>query len=812
MQLYAGRTREFVHAATHNAIARRLADAFLAHYRYAAGNGEYLSWQNSLRALSSVIEIGGLHETGIVLEYQLPLSSLRLDALITGSAEDRGRAVIVELKQWTTSELASADDLLRTWVGGDHREVLHPSAQANQYRRYLADCNDAFQGPSRISLDACAYLHNYVAAPADALLDARSDALRGIAPVFTGEDTTLLANHLSERLGGGDDGSVLRRVTEGHFRPAKKLLEHVARVVADEPAFVLLDDQQVVFSQVFATVQAAVRDGSKHVFIVHGGPGTGKSVLAVNLLGALSAAGYNARHATGSKAFTTTLQRILGTRAAAQLHYFNQFGFAQPGEIDVLICDEAHRVRASSNHRYTHADRRSERSQVEELLSASKVCVFFVDDDQVVRPNEVGSSRLFREEAARSGRVLHERVLQAQFRCSGSAGFLNWIDNTLAVHKTANILFDQSQESFEFRIVDSPEDLDKLIRQKAAEGQSARLTAGYCWPWSRDREDDGGLRKDIRIGSFERPWNARPDMTRLPRGIPTANLWAYDRGGIDQVGCIYTAQGFEFDYVGVIWGRDLRIDPASGDWIADRAHLRDRTVRNAGEAMLALLKRTYRVLLSRGMKGCYVYFEDEATRNFVRSRTENLGAMPVAPIAGVKPTVPIAPQGGLDTRPFTLLRPKEVRHWQNAVPLLDLQIAAGDFSDVQSLEEDSVEWVSLADNIRITPGMFVAQVVGESMNRKVPNGAWGLFTTDHRGSRQGRTVLAERNEFGDPEDSGRFTLKTYDARKREDADGIQYETVTLRPNSSDSRYKPIEIDLSDPDRPRIVAVLVLTLA
>jgi DUF2075 family protein len=813
MQLYAGPTRDFVHAATHNAIARRLADAFLAHYRYAPSHNEYLSWQNSLRALSSVIEIGRLHETGIVLEYQLPLSSLRLDALITGSTGERSRAVIVELKQWSASQLGSADDLLKTWVGGDHRDVLHPSAQANQYRRYLADCNEAFQGPARVSLDACAYLHNYAPVPSDPLLDARSETLRGIAPVFTGADTTSLAEHLSERLSGGDDGAVLKRVTEGRFRPAKKLLEHVAKVVADEPAFVLLDDQQVVFSQVFATVQAAVRDGSRHVFIVHGGPGTGKSVLAVNLLGALSAAGYNARHATGSKAFTTTLQRILGARAASHLHYFHQFAFAQPAEIDVLICDEAHRVRASSNHQYTRRDRRSTRPQVEELVEAAKVCVFFVDDEQVVRPNEVGSSALFRDEARRTGRVLHERVLEAQFRCSGSAGFMNWVDNTLGIRKTANVLFDQAQESFEFRIVDTPEELDVLIRQKAADGQTARLTAGYCWPWSTDRDEDGGLRKDVRIGNFERPWNARPEMTRLPKGIPTANLWAHQPGGLDQVGCIYTAQGFEFDYVGVIWGRDLRFDPGSSDWTADREHLMDRTVRNAGDAMLALLKRTYRVLLSRGMKGCYVYFEDEATRNFVRSRTEHLGAVPVAPPEATPPSsVAVVVDEGLDTRPFTALRPREAKPWVNAVPLLDLRIAAGDFSDVQSLEEDAVQWVALADNIRVAPGMFVAQVVGESMNRKVPNGAWGLFTTEHRGSRQGRVVLAERNELGDPEESGRFTLKTYDARKREGADGIVYDAVTLRPDSSDSRYKPIEIDLEDPDRPRIVAVFIAALA
>ena len=810
MQLYAGRTRDFVHDATHNAIARRLADAFVAHYRYRPGDAEFHSWQNSLRALSSVIDAGRLHDNGILLEYQLPLSSLRLDALLTGSSGDRPRAVIVELKQWSQSEPGSADELLRTWVGGSHRDVLHPSVQVNQYRRYLADANDAFHGEQRIALDACAYLHNYTPIPADPLLDPRSDAVRALAPVFTGGQTSALAQHLSTRLARGDDGAVLARIAEGRFRPAKKLLEHVARVVADEPAFVLLDDQQVVFSQVLATLDAALHDGSRHVFIVHGGPGTGKSVLAVNLLGALSAAGANVRHATGSKAFTATLQKILGRRASANLHYFNQFGFAQPGEIDVLVCDEAHRIRASSNHRFTRADRRAERPQVEELVRAAKVCVFFVDDQQVVRPNEIGNSRLFREVASQQGCVLHERVLEAQFRCAGSDGFVNWIDNTLGIRRTANTLFDQQQETFEFRIVDSPQELDALIRAKAGDGHSARLVAGYCWPWSKALAADGGLARDVRIGGFERPWNARPDMRGLPAGVPKADYWAHDPAGLDQVGCIYTAQGFEFDYVGVLWGRDLRFDPGTGQWLADRAHSQDRAVRGAGGALLALVRNTYRVLLSRGMKGCYVYFEDEATRNFVRSRTEHLGhatkATPVQPPA-------IATQGiaPIDTRPFSVVRARDVQPWVNAVPLLDLKIAAGDFGDAQSLEDDAVEWVALPDHIRIRPGMFVAQVVGESMNRRIPDGSWALFAADEGGSRQGRIVLAQRRDAFDPEGAGRYTLKLYDARKIEDADGIAYQSVTLRPSSTDPRFLPIEIDLQDPDTPRIIAVLVSAL-
>lgn len=811
MQLYAGTTTEFVHAATHNAIAQRLSDAFLAHFRYQPSPAEFRSWQNSLKSLATVIELGQLADNGILLELQLPMTSRRLDALITGRDDNRDRAVIVELKQWDRSELGTTPDLLRTWVGGDNRDVLHPSVQANQYRRYLVDMHDAFQGDDRVSLDACAYLHNYIPFEGDALFDPTSNAVRLVAPVFTGGDTTRLAEHLAERLGKGGGEEVMQRVAESRYRPAKKLLSHVAQVIREEPAFVLLDEQLVIFNQVWAAVEAAVRDNYKHVFLVHGGPGTGKSVLALNLLAELSGRGFNATHATGSKAFTKTLQKIVGRRAAQQFHYFNQFVQAEHNDIDLLICDEAHRIRASSNHRFTRTDKKSDRPQIQELIESAKVCIFLVDDLQVVRPNEIGTSPMIREQAAARGCVLHESRLEAQFRCAGSEGFVNWVDNTLGVRKTANPIFDQAQENFELRVVADPHALDSLIREKVSQGHSARLVAGYCWPWSSDLSEDGMLAKDVQIGDFRRPWNARPDMTGLPAGIPKADYWAHDPAGLEQVGCIYTAQGFEFDYVGVIWGKDLRFDPALNDWIGDRTNSHDRSVRQAGEGFLALVKNTYRVLLSRGMKGCYIYFEDPETEKFVRSRTESLGLSPKAPPLLPKPPIVDVVVPVLDARPFQIMRSRDIRPWENSVPLLDLKIAAGDFSDAQSLEADALEWVALPDHIHPRPGQFVAQIVGESMNKRVPNGAWALFSTDLRGSKQGKVVLAQRREDGDPEQGGRYTLKIYDASKREGDDGAVYEAIVLRPHSSDPDFLPIEIDLEDEERPLIVATLVLTL-
>lgn len=811
MFLYSGTTPDFMLATTRNAISQRLTEAFQAHYRYAPSPAEIQSWQNSLRSFADVLREGELTEQGIFLEFRLPLSSKRIDAIVMGRDAASDRAVVVELKQWQTSESGSGDDLLRTWVGGQHREVLHPSVQANQYRRYLEDMHSVFQpGDDRVALEACAYLHNYRPAPDDALLDPRSEAVRRLAPLFTSGDVPRLAQHLSQRLGHGDGERVMDRVAQSRYRPAKKLLAHVAQVVKEEPAFVLLDEQQVVFSQVLAGVESAIADNRKHIFLVHGGPGTGKSVLALNLLGALSAKGYNAQHATGSKAFTSTLQKIVGPRARQQFRYFNNYGQARPNDVDVLLCDEAHRIRSTSNHRFTKKALRSERPQIQEIVEAARVSVFFVDDQQVVRPNEIGSSKLIREIVGQHQGVLHENWLETQFRCAGSDGFVNWVDNTLDIRRTPNVLFDQAQENFEFGIVDSPEALDALIRAKADEGHSARLVAGYCWPWSNQLDNNGQLINDVSIGAFQRPWNARPDMARLPPGVPKADHWAHESGGLEQVGCIYTAQGFEFDYVGVIWGRDLRYQPGDG-WQGDRTVSNDTPVRNAGERFLELVKNTYRVLLSRGMKGCYVYFEDKETENFVRSRTEHLGLAP-KPAPAAKPLAPpqLHPEP-MDTRPFQTMRAAEVRHWENAVPLLDLKIAAGDFSDSQVLDDAAIEWVALPDNIRLQPGYFVAQIQGESMNRRVPNRSWVLFSTEMRGSKQGRMVLVERNEVGDPEESGRYTLKIYDARKREEADEIVYEQVLLRPDSIDPGFKPIELNLEEGDaliRAWVVLVLV----
>jgi len=620
MQLYAGSSQQFIDDTVQHRIAEKLRVAFYDHFRFNPSDGEVRSWQNSLQAMCNFLLYASLRDHGIILEYQLPLSSKRLDLMITGRNDLAApNAVIIELKQWDVVEPSNIDGCVATFVGQRVRDMLHPSVQVGQYAQYLDDCQTVFSSGA-VAPAACSFAHNVQFEPTSELFSAKHTAALDRYPLFTGDQTPELAAFLGERIGQGDGQEVLAQVLQSSYRASKKLLEHTSAMIAGQQEYVLLDEQLVVFNAVLAQAKAGFREKQKAVILVQGGPGTGKSVIALNLVGELSRAGFNAQHATGSRAFTGNVRRVVGSRAGVQFKYWNIYGNAESNEIDVLVLDEAHRLRDIGDNRFTPGAQRSGLPQVDEIIRAAKVCVFFIDDLQVVRPKEVGSSELIRQAAKRNGATLREFELETQFRCNGSNEFIDWVDNTLDIRRTPNILWDKT-DSFAFEIMDSVYDLEAAIRSRAAEGFTARLSAGFCWRWS-DPLPDGTLVHDVQVGEWSMPWNAKAGSGRLAAGIPKSDFWASDPMGVNQVGCIYTAQGFEYDYAGVIFGRDLRYDPATGSWIGDPSNSQDGQVKRSGDRFLGLVKSVYRVLLTRGMKGCYVHFQDKATRDFVRSRME----------------------------------------------------------------------------------------------------------------------------------------------------------------------------------------------
>jgi hypothetical protein len=817
MQLWSGPSTRFIRDTVHNQIAGMLFDAFFRHYRYRPSPGEVNSWRNSLRAVSLVFQDSHLDDHGVILEYQLPLTSRRLDCLVCGSdGAGVDSAVIIELKQWDRCGEAAGENLVSAWVGGSEREILHPSAQVRQYQHYLEESHTAFwEGPKPVRLASCAYLHNYEPAPEDVIFAPRFAGLLESHPAFTADEVDPLKEYLLGRLSGGHGMPVLDRIQQSKYRPSKKLMDHVAEMIEGQQTYVLLDEQLVVFEQVLARARAGFGSRRKSVIVVKGGPGTGKSVIALNLMSRLLHEGLNAHYATGSKAFTETLRKIIGPRGEVQFKYFNSYTQAGVNEIDVLVCDEAHRLRRVSADRFTPRAQRKDTPQVEEIVNAAKLAVFLIDDKQVVRPREIGSSAYIREHAERLGCDISEYELEAQFRCAGSDGFVNWVNNTLGIERTANVMW-EGNEAFDFRIIDSPEALEVAIRARSAEGFSARMTAGFCWPWSKPNPD-GTLVDDVQIGDYRRPWNAKHDARKLARGIPRAQLWAYDPNGIDQIGCVYTAQGFEFDYVGVIFGPDLRYNFDTQAWEGHREDSSDGEVRRGGERFVDLVKNTYRVLLSRGLKGCYVHFMDKDTERFVKSRMET-AAVTVVPETAVAVDVMVSAA----VEPFRRLPAAEARPFENCVPLHELEVAAGKYSEEQQAggvrlgEEDrqprAVKWVELPEGFRPRRGMFVARVVGESMNRRIPNGAWCLFRVAGAGTRQGKVVLAQHREIQDSETGGHFTVKVYESRKERLPDGSwRHTSIVLRPDTSAAGYEPIVLTPEAAADLRIIAELVAVL-
>ena len=760
MRLYIGSTRQFIEDTVHNQIADRLKTAFFNYFRYNPSLSEIRSWRQSLASISQVFHHNDLLDHGIILEYQIPFTSKRLDCLITGRDDQRqDNAVIIELKQWEKCDPSDGENEVVTYVGGGQREVLHPSVQVGQYAAYLQDVHTVFYEPPKpVLLSACAYLHNYRFISDETLLTNKFKPILERYPLFSMDDVGPLSDFLKARLQGGEGLEVLGRVEDGKYRPSKKLMDHVGNVIKGKPEYVLLDEQLVAYDRVMASARKGIGDRRKTVVIIKGGPGTGKSVIAINLMADLLLAGYNAHYATGSKAFTETLRKIIGDRGSVQFKYFNSYMGANPDAVDVLICDEAHRIRETSQNRYTAKAKRTEIPQIQELINASRVSVFFIDQDQIVRPAEIGSVRYIKDFAAKNNCLLFEHELETQFRCSGSEAFVSWINNTLGIARTAHVLW-TGEENFEFKIFDSPEALEAAIRLKARAGFSARLTAGFCWEWSKHNPKDA-LNNDVVIGEYKRPWNARHEATHLPKDVPKAQFWAHDPNGIDQIGCVYTAQGFEFDYVGVIFGSDITYSFKEGNWVAHPKSSKDPVVRAAKDKFADLIKNTYRVLLSRGLKGCYVYFLDPDTEKFFRSRMDVAGEVHHG------------------------IHEEEIEPYINALPMVDLR-ALENISLSEWRAQMEKGWKG--DFRRVSGGpflrnRFLVRAEDASMEPLIPKDALCEFRIPSDESPENTIVLAGINTYS--RKASGATIKRYQRLSVIQAGGISETTkIFLSPEN-----------------------------
>ncbi len=620
MIVYEATCDQFHEQVADGVIGDRVREAWIARYGFEPNMGEKMAWANSLTQLHFAAKKAGLSQQGILIEFSLPQYGGRLDAMFTG-ADSNGAdsAAVIELKQWSHCESSDAEKVV-TWVGGGHRSVLHPSVQVGGYVSRLLHGSAEFHEdrPDAIKVWGGSFLHNYHYEQDDPLLDKKFATDLAKHPIFTRDLQAELVTALEIRVGGAGGESVLDRVINSKALPSKKLLESLGAVLDGKPEFILLDEQEVSFDRVMTEARKALATGTRATILVNGGPGTGKSVVAINLLAALSREGFNTHYSTPSTALKTTFKKFVGNVAAQQVTRHNAYAMSEPASIDVLLIDESHRLKESGVEFYTSKDQRSGKPLVQEIHDASKVSVFFIDEFQAIRPKEIGSRKLIEAAAADHDRDYYAFDLLPQFRCAGSDGFVDWVTAMLGLVDDEPTAW-RGMEGFDFEIVDSPVELAGRITDLSVENV-ARVTAGFCWPWS-DPLTDGTLPLDVKVGELEMPWNAKSGKKRLAEGIPPNELWATEAGGENQVGCIYTAQGFEFDYVGVIFGPDLVYRDGEG-WVGIKDALHDKKVKSAKDDLTRLLKNTYRVLMTRGMKGCYVHFMDEETKAYWRAHVE----------------------------------------------------------------------------------------------------------------------------------------------------------------------------------------------
>ncbi|MFF8419587.1 DNA/RNA helicase domain-containing protein [Streptomyces sp. NPDC015680] len=598
-------------------LAELLSENFLHRHGHKPHAAEVRSWERSIPVLTHALVEAGLGEVEMLLEYGLPLTSKRADVILAGVHPVSGEPsyVIVELKQWSEAHPVD-EDPLRCSVPSYREPVLNPIEQVRGYCDYLVSFNGALeQNPD--SVTGVAFLHNATEFGVAGLREVEEDR-RG--RMFTGDQRGAFLDYLRSRLAAKPGAAAADDLLQARVRPSRQLMAVAADEVRDREQFVLLDEQRLAYETVMAAVRKARRSNRKQVVVVTGGPGSGKSVIALSVLGDLYRRGVPALHATGSQSFTKTMRKVAGARkpeVQRLFRYFNSFMEAEPNDIDVLVCDEAHRLRKTSANRYTKAALRTGRPQVAELIGAARVPVFLLDQHQVVRPGEMGTVEQIRQAAADQEVDFTLVELDSQFRCGGSDAYLLWVTSLLGLEGEGPIEWEPDGK-VQLLTVDSPQELEDFLGDKRAQGYGARLSAGYCWKWTtKITPAMTRLPTDVVIGDWSKPWNLYGDRSLL--GAPPAPLWATDPAGFGQVGCVYTAQGFEYDWSGVIMGPDLvwRTDR----WVIDRTASKDPSFMKAtpDEDIDRLIRNTYKVLLTRGMIGTVVYSTDRETLMKLRS-------------------------------------------------------------------------------------------------------------------------------------------------------------------------------------------------
>jgi DUF2075 family protein len=580
------------------------------------GVAEIRSWASSLGYMDRIMRDTDIpSDCGIAIEYQIPQTGKRIDFIISGqNANQTDCAMLIELKQWSEAKITTKDSIVETYVGGRIGEHTHPSYQAWSYATLLQGFNEVVY-TENIELHPCAYLHNYI--EDDVIKNPFYAEYINKAPIFLKTDALKLREFIKQHIKYGDRSNLLFRIENGKIRPSKLLADSISKMIKGNQEFVMIDDQKVVYENALALAKKA-SEKNKQVLIVKGGPGTGKSVVAINLLVYLTNIGMLAQYVSKNAAPRAVYEaRLTGSiRPTVIRNLFRGSGAfieTQNNEFDALIVDEAHRLNKHSGLFGNLGE-----NQIKEIIAASKFSVFFIDEDQRVTLKDIGRKQEIEIWASTAGASITELELNSQFRCNGSDGYLAWLDNILQIRETANE--EITDLEYDFKIVDTPSELRDIIFEKNKLNNRARMVAGYCWRWP-SKKDSSAYDIEFPEYDFRMKWNLTED----------GSTWIISPESVNQVGCIHTCQGLEVDYIGVIVGEDLVVrnskiitDPSkrasSDSSVKGYKRLMKEKPVETKEMIDLVIKNTYRTLMTRGIKGCYVYFVDEETREYFKNQ------------------------------------------------------------------------------------------------------------------------------------------------------------------------------------------------
>lgn len=621
MLIYLNTKKQFIEDVKVNDIADKLSLKFRELGLSRESNSEHNSWTNSLREMCAVLDDDSFHDDlEIALEYQIPMTAKRIDFFIAG-VDNRGskHAVIIELKQWSEASRTSRTGIVVAYVGQMKRTVPHPSFQAYTYEKTLENFN-ANISQHQIQLHSCSYLHNYKKSKINELVNEHYSEIIQNSPVFT--EPEQLRDYIREFITSPEQSSIMQCIDEGSIRATKAVQDSLGEILRGNSEFIMLDEQKVVYETAIKLVKNAINKNKKYTIIIEGGPGTGKSVIAIQLLAELNCKMHlNAHYVTKNAAPRNVYFEKLKNDDFKAEHIRSLFKSSSSyyncaqNEFDCLIIDEAHRLNEKSGY---NGDSRV--NQIKEIIQASKVSVFFIDEDQIVTAKDIGSVEEIKKWAAICGSEVYygeDTKLSSQFRCNGSDGYIAFIDGLIGIRQTAD--YSGFDVDYDIRVFDDPCAMREELRVKNLINNKARMLAGYCYDWNTRGSNDTSI-YDIELeNGFKARWN-----------FNTTPTWAIDEDSFDQIGCIHTCQGLEFDYVGVIIGKDLRFEHETVITDPSKRANDDYSLRGIKKNQKTLadkiIRNTYKTLLTRGQKGCYIYCEDENLNNYFKERISVINA------------------------------------------------------------------------------------------------------------------------------------------------------------------------------------------